>query len=48
MKSGKGAVDFELLRYHCSVPGVMVPGGAAKGFQVLPAVLDSGLGMSMI
>ena len=45
--SGKGAVDAESLQHHCSV-ALMVPGGEAKGQCVLPVVLDSGPGISII
>lgn len=45
MDSGKGKVKFEQLRYHCFV-SEMVPKAAAKGPCVLPAVLDSGSGIS--
>lgn len=41
MNSGKGAVDFERIRYHCSV-SVMVPGGVAKGLRVLLVMQESG------
>ena len=45
--SGKGAVDAEWLQHQCSV-ALMVLGGEAKGQCVLPAVLDSGSGISVI
>lgn len=45
-KSGKGAVGVDPLRYHFFV-SIMVAGGAAKRTCVLPAVLDSCIGMSI-
>lgn len=42
-----GALDVEPLKYHCSV-SVIMPGGAAKGPCVLPVMLDSGSGMTIM
>lgn len=46
INSGKGAVDAEPMKSHCSV-SVMMPGGAKKPCM-LPAVLLNGSGMSMV
>lgn len=45
--SGEGAANVEPLRYICSV-SVIVPRGAAKRPRMLPVVLGSGSGISMI
>lgn len=43
----QGAVDLEPLQWHRST-AIVVQGGAERGTYVLPTVLDSGAGISMV